>query len=1149
MIVRNYSLRIACAFTVFALLVLPGISYGDGLVTLKSGFLNPPAEARPGVMWHWMNGFVSEEGIRRDLIDLHEKGIQKVELFNANMFPWQGPVRYGSDRWHDCIRFAIRVADSLGMEFIPMMGDGWATAGGPWNRPEHAMKQIVWSETEVQGGGCVQIELSRPKTELNYYRDVAVVAVPAEEPEENKPVRVSSSMPEIRTEWLTDGDPKTVVGFDNPRIKGRPEYIEFDFGRPFTASMLLMDYGNNARRGYEGTVQVSDDGVNFRTVRTFDYYGQVWAKPTIAVNFPEETARYFRVVFRGGDLVRYVYRIAGMTFSNRYRIDNYHSKSARAMIEPDIPRRPVGEGDPRAIPSDRVIDLSDRMSPEGTLEWEVPAGNWTVLRFGYTAINRVNHPATKEGTGLECDKMDPGALKIHFDHTMGRIIRESKAGGYRSLCGVLLDSNESGPQSWTARFPEEFRRRKGYDMVRFLPTLTGRVVESEAVTECFLWDYRRVISDLVTDYFYGTLGELIRGHGLKFYNEPYGAYFDHYRAARHADGVTCEFWNGYITNNSKFIASVVHTTGRNVVAAEAYTAQPAFGSYANTPCSLKFWGDKTLAEGVNLNILHSYVHQPFDSLRPGFTLSRYGTHFNPGNTWWRYADGWIDYLASCQFLLQQGRFVGDICYLNPSDLAEYYRYRYPECPEGYDFDICNDQTLMNMEVDNEGLLTLGGMRYRVLVIQDWHVMPLTVLRKIHRLVTQGATVVGVRPAYSPSLMEYRTRMDEFDRLASDLWNGDPVCRLGRGEMWNGELTGAMLASMGIEPDFICRSRDSVNVDYIHRTTPEAEIYFIANQSQRPVAVTVKLRDGAGAAPQIWDPVRRDIRTTPVFAENEEGTILPLSMATHASLFVVLPKGERKTGIERVVLDGQTIFSAEEIPPVVADGECPVVWSGKDGQMLLSRRGRYEFVRSDRAVRVTKVNRLPRPIVLTGDWQVTFPLLRRPSMTVSWGKLYSWSEHSDPEIRYFSGTATYRKTFDFVGTVDGLRYWLEWNKVKDIAEIRINGKSVGTVWAPPYRMDITEYLMSGENRIEIAVTNTWVNRLIGDEQLPADLRYKPQTDGTAQLLELPDWMEHPSQRKSDRRTFCTWKHWSSDSPLHESGLIGEVRIIPAAVARF
>lgn len=1121
------------------------VSCNQHNISLREGFMNPPLEARSGVMWHWMNGFISKEGIRKDLIDLHKKGIQKIELFNANMFPWQGAVRYGTDNWHDHVQYALYVADSLGLEFIPMMGDGWATAGGPWNTPEKAMKKIVWSMTEVKGGKQINIKLLQPHTELNYYHDVATIAIPAEDPENNTPLRVYSSIKDLKTEWLIDNNPHTIVDIDNPCIKGHPEFIEFDFGKPFTASMLSMHYGNTGRRGYEGNIMVSEDGKNFHTIRQFNYYGQVWEAPIITINFPETTARYYRVVFNGGDLVRYVYRIADMEFSNRYRIDNYHSKTAHAMIEPNISKYTNYQNDTRAIPFDKVLDISSRMSNDGILIWDVPEGNWNIMRFGYTAINRVNHPATKEGTGLECDKMDSEAVEWHFKHTMGRIIHDAKENGYKSLSGVLLDSNESGPQTWTAKFPEEFSDRKGYDIVKYLPALAGYVLGSEIETECFLWDYRWVVSDLITDNFYGKLAELMKVYGLKFYNEPYGAYFDHFRAGCKIDVPTCEFWNGYITNNSKFIASIVHTTGRNVVAAEAYTAQPVYGSYMNSLHSLKMWGDKTLAEGVNMNILHSYVHQPYDSVYPGFTLSRYGTHFNTGNTWWEYVGDWLSYLASSQYMLQQGKFVADVCYLNPSDLAEYYRYRYPDCPAGYDFDICNDQLLQEMKIASDGSIILNGMRYKLLALQNWNVMSLEVLRTLHKLVLQGAVVTGVCPSYSPSLKECKNDRVEFNKLIKDLWNGEKVTNIGKGSMWNGTSVEEVLKNIGVNPDFSYKSNDKdVKVDFIHRTTTEAEIYFIANQTRKPVALLARFRDHKGWRPEIWNPVNQTMEEIDIYSKEDNGMIIPLNLRTHESLFIVFMKeGKRNIPISSVSLSNKILFAANNIPFIIDDSTVPNIMA-YGGKLLFSKDGIYQVKYNDGMIKNIEVTDLPNRMDISEGWEVTFPLLRRPELTLYLDKLTPWNENVNEEVKYFSGTAKYKRKVNIDWPIiDNILYFLSLEKLYDIADVRINGEKVDVIWTPPYYTDITSYLRKGENEIEILVTNTWVNRLIGDERLPSDLFYNPQTDGTEQLLELPDWLNEPSTRKSDRRTFCTWKHYHANSPLQKAGLVGKVRIIP------
>jgi hypothetical protein len=639
---------------------------------------------------------------------------------------------------------------------------------------------------------------------------------------------------------------------------------------------------------------------------------------------------------------------------------------------------------------------------------------------------------------------------------------------------------------------------------------------------------------------------LIRNHGLKFYAEPYGAYFDHFKASNNIDVVSCEFWNGYITNNSKFVASIVHTTGRNIVASESYTAQPIYGSYMNDLHSLKLWGDKTLAEGINLNMLHSYVHQPYDNLRPGFTLSRYGTHFNTGNTWWKDSGDWLRYLTSSQYLLQQGKFAADICYLNPSDLAEYYRYRYPECPAGYDFDICNDQLLQEMKVSSDGSITLNGMRYKLLALQDWHVMTLDALRALHKLVSQGAVVIGLPPSHSPSLQEYTNDGAEFDRLVGDLWGGDKVTKLGKGTTWNGTSVKEPLVSMNIDPDFRYESQgEGVKIDFIHRTTPEAEIYFIANQSRKPVAISAHFREGKGRRPEIWNPVRQTIEQAELYAQEENGIAMPLNLTTHESLFIVFPKGkDRNLPLTSISASGNTLLAAGEIPPANDDSNLPAAIASA-GKLLLPQNGSYELKYADGTVKNIDVTGLPARTDISEAWEVTFPLLRRPELTLHFDKLTAWNEHANEEIRYFSGTATYRKKVTIEQkTGDEIRYFLSLEKLHDMAEIRINGKKAALVWTPPYYSDITSYLRQGENRIEILVTNTWVNRLIGDEHLPPDLPYKPQPDGTAQLLELPDWLDNPASRKSDRRTFGTWKHYHADSPLAKAGLEGKAYIIPS-----
>lgn len=1114
---------------------------------LRAGFLAPPAETRPHAFWHWISGHITKEGIRADLEDMHRAGIAGVELFDVGTYPWRGPVDYGTEEWLDHVQYALHTADSLHMELIPMCGAGWATAGGPWITPDKAMKELVWSSLDVPGGKYFGGMLPQPATRLGYYKEIALLAVPADAPEPGIPFCISTNIAPSDTAKLADDDLTTVTEFPNPRLSGCPAYIQFDYAAPRRASLLTIRYADKARRGFEGTILASDDGREFRQLRRFDYQGQFYEPPEMTIRFPATTARSFRVEFHGGDPVRYTYRIAEMDFSDRLRLDNYHAKTARSLLEPNMPAHPDTGQAPGTIGMQKVIDLTDKLAPDGTLHWNAPPGRWTLLRFGYTVLPYQNHPTTKAFTGLEGDKMDADVTEFHFSQAMGPLLKRCDETGYK-LSGIFLDSYEAAAQTWTHRFREEFHKRMGYDLTPFLPTLTGRIVGSEMLSECFLWDYRKVISDLIAENFYGKLRQLVHARGLRFYGEPYGGYFDDLRASEEQDVLVGEFWNGYITNNTRFIASAAHISGRNIVGAEAFTAQPQYGSFTNTPFSLKRWGDRTFAEGLTWNILHSYVHQPYKELKPGFTLSRYGTHFGRHNIWWRCAPAWIDYLSSCQYLLRQGDFVADICYLRPSDIADYTRYRRPCPPRGYDYDVCNDRALERMTTNDDGSLQIANMRYRVLVLQPWNAMPMQTLRRLHALVYDGATLIGSAPSYPPSLRECNADSMEFRRLTADLWGEENVHRFGKGRTFRDTSSASIekaLQAQNILPDFGFETKEpDTDIAWIHRSTPEAEIYFIANQSLKPASILARFRVGR-RTPQFWNAVDKTIVRPEVFRSGNDMTEIPVHLATHASLFVVFPReaGSGKT-IRSITFGQEELISADAAPANIQDSTFPAA-DAANGLLRVTRSGDYIVTYNDGSNEKVRIPHIPASLQATTSWDISFPVTDSLTKQVHTGSLRSWTDNPDPDIRYFSGTATYRTTVEVPSRLlrHGIRLWLCFHEIHDTAEISVNGTPAGILWTAPWHLEIGTLLYPGTNTLEIKVSNRWVNRLIGDEQFPQEYENRlSETDGQGYVrITGPD--TEPFRTSGRRRAASTWRHYNAGSSLQPSGLIGDIAIIP------
>ncbi|HEY3243061.1 MAG TPA: glycosyl hydrolase, partial [Phycisphaerae bacterium] len=418
-----------------------------------------------------------------------------------------------------------------------------------------------------------------------------------------------------------------------------------------------------------------------------------------------------------------------------------------------------------------IVDLTSKLDRAGRLTWDVPGGAWTILRIGYTPTGQQNHPAPVSGRGLECDKLSRAALDAHWAGMMGKIVEDLGPLAGKALHNCLIDSYEVGHQNWTEHFREEFKTRRGYDPLLLLPTLTGRVVDSGEISERFLWDLRRTIADLFTDNYYDYFTELCHRAGMLASIEPYDGPFECLQAGRSADIPMGEFWvGGGESNSCKLAASVAHTYGRKIIGAESFTADPNRGRWQNHPFTLKAVGDLMYCAGINRCIIHRYAHQPWLDKFPGMTMGQWGTHFERTNTWWKQSAAWVRYLTRCQYLLQQGRFAADVCLFAGEAAPNDAPFVPALKAKGYDYDACNADVLLNrMSVKDQRLVLPDGMRYRVLVLPDTRFMTPKLLTKLRDLVDAGATIIGPKPAHSPSLSDYGAGDALVRKLADEVW--------------------------------------------------------------------------------------------------------------------------------------------------------------------------------------------------------------------------------------------------------------------------------------------------------------------------------------------------------------------------------------------
>ncbi|MCW4461184.1 glycosyl hydrolase [Sphingomonas sp. BT-65] len=784
------------------------------------------------------------------------------------------------------------------------------------------------------------------------------------------------------------------------------------------------------------------------------------------------------------------------------------------------------------IPADRVIVLSGKMDAAGGLVTKLPRGNWTILRFGYTTTGKTNHPAQPEGHGLEIDKLDAAAVAFQFDQSLGRMIREAGPLAGNTFNAILFDSFEGGYQNWTAAMPTEFARLKGYSLLRWLPVLTGRVVESSAASEAVLWDFRQVIEELIAENYLGTMHRLAARHGMKIYSESQGGPLTPMSANRHVDVPMNEFWMPDATPRAASIrmtTSAATFLGRRIVAAEAFTATPENGRFQNTPASLKRAGDHAFALGLNRFAFHSYTHQPVTEAAPGFGLGRYGTHFGRLNTWWPFAGAWVEYVSRSQFLLQQGTRVADVCFLVDEDLGYALPKAITSSLPGHDFEVAYPADVRAMSVERGVLRHPQGAAFRLLVTPEpqtsagW-VAEIATLRKLVSLVRAGATLAGPAPA-APAGLNDVERREEYDQLVSELWSGLPTRgfkRVGEGKVYAGLTPAEILRAEKIAPD-IRWDAPMEQLRFLHRRTGDADIYFVFNYSDQPRQSRLELRI-PDRVPEIWNAMHGTRADAPTFGRTATGVSVPVQLEPWGSTFLVF----------RRPLGTRWIAGANAAGLNLLD---------RPGAMLTQARS-ARLKLSDGSDRDVSLPALPAPVALDRDWRVEFPTLGTAGVSRPLDRLASWSENADPAIRYHSGTGVYRTRVELPAVRDGIVAMLDLGRVADIARVKVNGRDAGIAWSPPFRLDVTPYLRAGTNTLEIHVANRWVNRLIGDEAIPVNLEYQKNgsrfTDG--RITSLPAWLYRPNGRREwPRHSFATWKHYEAGASLLPAGLLGPVKI--------
>ncbi|MBE0535756.1 MAG: hypothetical protein IH624_08810 [Phycisphaerae bacterium] len=1073
--------------------------------SLFAGWQNAPAAARPATYYLLLNGYVNRDHIASEIRQLHSAGVRGLCVFDMGArgpketLPPDGP-EFMSDAWLDNFGLILRTAGELNMDVQLAVSSSW-DMGASWVKPQDASKALYHASVSIAGPGRFDqllpvptIPAKAPRDDQGrpvFLKDIAVLAVPEGKRQEGH--EFVFELPG-RSEPVIDHVVLYNAESDDPKTHGPMQL----FAKEFSVAVSRTDAREASfREIVRGSLEPHMQAQRFvfaaaaaRFVRLRIYSGHNARSDRVTLGEFEVYSTEGRNVAGSHEADRLGAAANLVRFSSQWDRGGWTADNIHDGVRNGAAGSWSSAGPPPLVVADAaaVVDLTDRLDGEGRLQWDVPAGNWTIVRYVCANTGELLKVPSPVSNGLATDHFSGQVTAEYIDYLVKRL--RARFGDLRqtALKQLYLPSYEVRGAVWTDDFIEQFRAYRGYDCTRYLPALHGTVIESTEVTDRFLYDFQKTLGDLLVDAYYRTASETARRAGLGIEAESGGpgppvhhVPVDALKALGAIDEVRGEFWPWRDWTGPLWVvketACAAHIYGRKRVHMESFTG---FRHWQDGPFELKPAADRAFCEGMNHVVWHTSSHQPPEAGKPGWVYGA-GTHLTPNLAWWPMAPAFIDYLSRCSFMLQQGLFVADVCYYYGDKGSNFVPPKHvdPSLGYGYDYDVANPEVILSRMTVRDGRIVLpDGMRYELLVLPDLADIDLAVLTKVAELVKAGATVVGRKPGRSNGLHDYRNRDQQVAALADVLWGKCDGQRVkenvyGKGRIVWGETLRDVLSSRGVGPDFSFTAQNSdADLDYIHRRTDSEDIYFIRNAKGRPEQVDACFRV-FGKTPQLWHAETGKITVPSDYEQTPAGIRVRLELDPAGSLFVVFGK-------------------PADLPPAAASD-----------------------IRFDEAAATE----------LTGSWKVSFPSGWGAPESVMLPKLISWTEHDNTGVRHFSGAARYEKTFDISADRlgDGGKLCLDLGDLWAVGEVSLNGQSLGVLWTPPYRVDITDAARSGRNVLEVRIANTWANRLVGDALSPVGERFcRTNIVGSGTV------------RKA-------WK----DIELRRSGLFGPVRIIPGA----
>ncbi len=1013
--------------------------------------------------WHWIDNAITREGITSDLEAMKREGIATATILNISLFKEKDlgikPVIFNTPEWFEMFRWALEEANRLGITIGIHNCDGWSTSGGPWITPEQSMKQCVWSKSQVQGDQEVSLKLPEPHGNSDYYEDIAVLAYPARQKRNSfgacAPVFEVDASPIDKV--LFDGDPFSMI-----RIT-KPSTITITCSTPITVSKfafhprISFQWGNLKNITCKITLEAATGNAAFKKIAVMD---RPIINETTLFPFPTITADKFRVTISNyTDNERFnAFGISELELlaadeQARYATDIPHHLEKIASTKAGDLKDIFTIGDPSngQVSPAEIMDLSSNITPDGILTWKAPAGNWNILRIGYTSTGAVNGPATNAGRGLECDKMDTAALNFHFSQFSAKLAAEAGVFTGNTFEYLFVDSWECNYQNWTGNFPAEFQQRRGYSIIPWLPVIAGEVVEGQEETERFLQDYRQTISDLIEHNYFEHFNTLCHRLGVASHAEViYGGTgyppLDVLKTNKYVDVPMFEFWAGLEPESGLINYSPVSRAtsdlpmqaanlyGKQIVPAEAYTG---YANYSESPWDLKLFGDRAFCSGVNEMVLHSYVHQP-DGRKPGTTLGPFGQTFNRHNPWWDYTSQWFNYHARVQYMLQQGTTNADLLCFTGDRIYDLWSPAWEqELPDGFTMQKCNSDILLHHAKVKDGWIQLdNGISYRLLLLPDDKGMELSTLQQIAKLVKEGAIVTGPKPTHTLSMLNAKENDSALAVLADKLWGADDgsgkhLHTFGKGRVYGGHSLDEVFVKEALQPDFATDDMEAHPLLWIHKKIGENDLWFVVNQEDREVTRQCFFR-ATGSTPQIWNPQYGTVSNAAAFKVTEETTSISVTFPPKGSLFF--------------------LFGQSEDPSLPIYGKPKVSWTLADFSGTIS----FQDL-PDKA-----------PVTITG--------------------FKPYQDFEDPDIKYYSGKTTYTIHFDLHDSIANKDIlFLSLGKTDDAYEVILNDQLLGAAVFPNHRFQVTSLVKSGANTLEVNVGNSYRNKIIYEREKYGELK--------------------------------------------------------------